>query len=114
MGSVLSWNNLLTVVVATVLAFATGYTLTIFPLLQTGLDLKKALGIALVSDSLSIAVMEVADNTTELLIPGALNAPLLSGLFWGSLAASLLLAFLAAYPVNSYLIARDKGHAHHH
>jgi hypothetical protein len=32
-------------------------------------------------------------------------------LFWASLAFALLVAGLAAYPVNRYLIARGKGHA---
>jgi hypothetical protein len=39
-------------------------------------------------------------------------------LFWGSLIFSLAVAFVAAFPVNRYLIARGKGHAvvhkHHH
>jgi hypothetical protein len=32
-------------------------------------------------------------------------------LFWGSLALSLVIAFMAAFPVNRWLIARGKGHA---
>jgi hypothetical protein len=53
-----------------------------------------------------------------LLVPGAMEAALGDGLFWGSLAFSLAVAFVAAYPVNRYLIARGRGHAvvheHHH
>jgi hypothetical protein len=33
------------------------------------------------------------------------------GLFWGSLAGALFLAFWAALPVNRWLIARGRGHA---
>jgi hypothetical protein len=32
-------------------------------------------------------------------------------LFWGSLAGALLVAGLAAYPANRWLIARGRGHA---
>ncbi len=32
-------------------------------------------------------------------------------LFWGSLAFALEVAFVVAYPVNRWLIARGKGHA---
>jgi hypothetical protein len=44
-------------------------------------------------------------------IPGAMAAGLLDGLFWGSLALSLVVAFLVALPVNRWLIARGLGHA---
>jgi hypothetical protein len=53
-----------------------------------------------------------------LVIPGAMHAGLGSALFWGSLALSLAVAAVAAFPVNRWLIARGRGHAvvhaHHH
>ena len=55
--------------------------------------------------------MEIVDNAVVLLVPGAMDAGLTSALFWGSLAAALAIAFVAAYPVNRWLIARGKGHA---
>ena len=66
--------------------------------------------IALASDTLSIATMEVVDNLVILVIPGALEAGLGDILFWGSLAFSLVVAGAAAMPVNRWLIARGKGH----
>jgi Domain of unknown function (DUF4396) len=42
---------------------------------------------------------------------GAMDAGLGSLLFWGSLAFALAVAFVAAFPVNRYLISRGKGHA---
>jgi hypothetical protein len=38
-------------------------------------------------------------------------AGLASGLFWLSLLASLLLAFVVTVPVNGWLISRGRGHA---
>jgi hypothetical protein len=55
--------------------------------------------------------MEIVDNLIVLVIPGAMAAGLGSLLFWGSLALALAIAFVAAYPVNRWLIARGKGHA---
>jgi uncharacterized protein DUF4396 len=55
--------------------------------------------------------MEVVDNALMLVIPGAMQAPLDSGLFWWSLVLSLLLAGSAAFPVNRWLISRGRGHA---
>jgi hypothetical protein len=79
---------------------------------------RQAARLALAADTASIATMEVVDNLVMLAIPGAMDAGLASPLFWGSLAGSLVLAALAAYPVNLWLIARGRGHAvvhdHHH
>jgi hypothetical protein len=55
--------------------------------------------------------MEIVDNLTMLLIPGAMNAPLASPLFWGSMAIAIVLAGIAAFPVNLWLIRRGQGHA---
>jgi hypothetical protein len=110
-GSALGWGNFATIGLAVVLAFFFGYGLTMLPLLRSGIALGAALPLAFASDTLSITVMEVVDNLIILVIPGAMEAGLGSLLFWGSLAVALAIAFVAAYPVNRYLIARGKGHA---
>ena len=86
------------------------------PLLRSGLALGAAAGIALAADTISIAVMEIVDNAVILVVPGAMEAGLGDPLFWGSLAFALAVAFVAAYPVNRWLIARGRGHAvaHNH
>jgi Domain of unknown function (DUF4396) len=110
-GTALGWGNFETIVLAIVLAFFFGYSLTMLPLLRAGLALAAALPLAFASDTLSIAVMEIVDNAIILVIPGAMEAGLDELLFWVSLAVSLLIAFAAAFPVNRYLIARGRGHA---
>jgi hypothetical protein len=110
-GTALGWSNLPTIVLAIALAFFFGYSFTMFPLLRANIAFGVAVGLALASDTVSIAVMEFVDNVILLLIPGAMEAGLDALLFWASLAFALLLAGLAAYPVNRYLIARGKGHA---
>jgi hypothetical protein len=96
---------------AIVLAFFFGYALTMAPLLQSGLPLSRVLGLTLASDTASIALMEVIDNAVMLVVPGAMNAPISSVLFWVSLLGSLVIAGFAAYPLNRWLIARGAGHA---
>jgi hypothetical protein len=110
-GTILGWGTLATIVLAVVLAFFFGYSLTMLPLLRSGLALATVLPIAFAADTLSITVMEVVDNLIILVIPGAMDAGLGSLLFWGSLAFALAVAFVAAFPVNRWLIARGKGHA---
>ena len=110
-GTALGFSDWETVALAVTLAFVFGYSLTIAPVLRTGLPLRAALGVALAADTVSITVMEVVDNLGMLLIPGAMEAGLTSWLFWGALAASLAIAFVITVPVNKALIARGKGHA---
>ena len=111
LGTAFHWSNSATIVVSVVLAFLFGYGLTVRPLLAAGLTTPVALKLAFASDTASITIMEIVDNLLMLLIPGAMNAPLDSVRFWGSLAFSLLLAGIAAFPVNRWLIARGRGHA---
>jgi hypothetical protein len=110
-GTALGWSAVATIALAIVLAFFFGYGLTMLPLLRSGMVLGAALPLAFASDTLSITVMEIVDNLIIVVIPGAMDAGLGSLLFWGSLAFALTVAFVAAFPVNRYLISRGKGHA---
>lgn len=111
MGVAFGWSNAATVALSVVLAFFFGYSMTLWPLFAGGMTFRMAAGLALASDTLSITVMEIVDNAVVLMIPGAMDAGLSSLLFWGSLALSLAVAFLAALPVNRWLISRGRGHA---
>jgi len=110
-GTALGFSDWGTVALAVALAFFFGYTLTSIPLLRAGFALAAVIPIALASDTFSIAVMEIVDNAIVLAVPGAMEAGLSSLLFWGSLSFALSIAFVAAVPVNRWLIARGKGHA---
>ena len=117
-GTALDWSNLATVVLSVALAFLFGYSLTSLPLLRSGMALAAVIPLALASDTISIAIMEVVDNAIVLLIPGAMDASLSDIGFWAALAFALLVAGAAAFPANRWLLARGKGHAvvhqHHH
>ncbi len=110
-GTGLGWSNGATIALSVALAFAFGYALTVLPLLKAKLPLRQAAGLALASDTASIGIMEIVDNAIMLAIPGAMDAGLATVLFWGSLAVSLAIAAVAAFPVNRWLIARGRGHA---
>jgi hypothetical protein len=110
-ASLLGWSDVAAIALAVVLAYTFGYALTIRLLLRTGVAIGAALGIAFVADTLSITVMEIVDNAVILLIPGAMDAGLTSLLFWASLALALAIAWIAAFPVNRWLLARGGGHA---
>jgi len=110
-GTALGFGQVATIALSVVLAFFFGYLLTMLPLLRSGLPLGQVLRLALAADSVSITVMEIVDNLVMLVIPGAMSAGLGAPLFWVSLALSLVLAAIAAFPVNRWLISRGRGHA---
>jgi hypothetical protein len=118
LSSAMGWPSGPSVALAVFLAFVFGYGLSMRPLLRHGLGLRRALKLALAADTASIVTMEVTDNAFILAVPGAIHAGLGTFLFWFSLALSLGVAFLVAWPLNRWLIARGKGHAvmheHHH
>jgi hypothetical protein len=110
-GTALGFSSLGTVALSVALAFLFGYGLTSLPLLRAGLALSAVVPIALASDTLSIATMELVDNAVMLGVPGAMEAGLGQPLFWGSLAFALVVAGAVAVPVNRRLISKGKGHA---
>ena len=110
-GTALGWTTLPTIVLAVGLAFVFGYSFTLWPLIRSGMSLGAAAGLAFAADTLSITVMEIVDNGIMLIVPGAMDAHLDSPLFWGSLAVALAIAWVVAFPVNRWLIARGRGHA---
>jgi hypothetical protein len=105
------WGNLASIVLAVVLAFGFGYALTFIGVRRLGVDVPTAVRAALASDTVSILSMEAIDNVFILLVPGAMAATLVDGLFWTSLLVSLVVAFALTVPVNRWLMSRGKGHA---
>jgi hypothetical protein len=110
-GTAAGLGNGFTIAVSFALAFVFGYSLSTVPLVKAGAGFVAALSVVLAADTLSILTMEVVDNLTMAVIPGAMNAGLVNVTFWLSMALSLAVAFLAAFPVNRQLLSRGRGHA---
>lgn len=110
-STALSLGNAASIAVSVVLAFVFGYGLTLRPVIAAGVPPRRAIRLAVASDTVSIATMEAVDNAFILLVPGAIAAGLGDGLFWWSLLVSLAIAFVATVPVNRWLIVRGRGHA---
>src|SRR3954453_4355947 len=103
-GTALGLGTPATVALAVALSFVFGYGLTSLPLLRAGMALSAVFPIALASDTLSIATMELIDNAIIVAVPGAMEAGLGALLFWGSLAFALAVAGVLTVPVNRWLI----------
>lgn len=112
LGTIFHWHNLVMTLVSIALAFFFGYLLTATSLIRKGHPARRAITTAIATDTTSIASMELIDNVFVWLVPGALDATLSQSLFWFSLFASLIVAFILTVPVNRWLLARS-GHWHH-
>lgn len=110
-GTAAALGNAVTIALSIALAFLFGYLLSTLPLLRAGLAVGAALRLVLAADTVSIATMEIVDNLVMALLPGAMNAGLTNPVFWVGMMIALAAAFVAAYPVNRYLLQRGKGHA---
>jgi len=117
-ATALGWGDVASIALAVALAFLFGYSLTSLPLLRAGLTLSAIVPIALTADTVSIAIMELIDNLTMVLVPGAMEAGLGDVRFWLPLLGGFAIAWPFAFAVNRALIRRGKGHAvvheHHH
>ena len=109
LGTALSFSNVATVALAVGLSFAFGYILTSIPLLRSGMALAAVVPIALAADTVSITIMEAIDNAFVIAVPGAMDAGVADGRFWGAVLGGFALAFGPAFLVNRANIRRGKG-----
>ncbi len=111
-GTYLGWSMMSTMILAIILGFVFGFALGIIPLLGKGFSVKDAFKIVFAAEFLSITVMEAFEAGTQLVLPGVMQAGLTDALFWAGMFAALIVGFIAAFPVNYYMIKRGVRHQH--
>lgn len=110
-GTHMEWQPYQTVLLAASLSFISGYAFSTWPLVRIGVPFWQALRTVFAADTVSILTMTIVDNLLMLVIPGAMDKNIAHPTYWLSRVAALSAAFIAAYPVNVYLLKRGKGHA---
>lgn len=107
------WHRAGRLPLAIVLAFVFGYSLTYRGVRKQVESPKEAFKVTAATDTVSIATMELVDNTIELIIPNALLVTASEPRFWWGLALSLGIAFVITVPVNRYMMSRSPHHHMH-
>jgi hypothetical protein len=117
-ATALGWGNVAQIALAVGLAYLFGFSLTARPLVKAGLPAGVVVSTALAADTVSITIMEVIDNLTVIVWPGAIEAGIGDPILYVSVAVGFAIAYPFAFGANRFMIARGKGHAvvheHHH
>jgi hypothetical protein len=98
---------------ATVLAYISGFSLTIFPLMKRAhLPFKSALKAIWLGEAISIGVMELVMNSVDYHMGGMRAGSVGSWQFWQALMIAIPAGYIAAFPVNLWLIGKEMKRCH--
>ena len=102
-----------TIALATALAYATGMTLGLLPVMKNrGVGLREALRIIWIGEVISIGVMEIVMNYVDYRMGGMAAPSIASWMFWRGILFAVPAGFLAAWPVNYWLLKRELKACH--
>jgi len=102
-----------TIALATVLAYISGFTLGALPVMRRqSKTLWQALKVIWIGEAVSIGVMEIAMNAADYYVGGMEAESVLAPVFWYGIAAAVPAGFVAAWPVNWWLLERDLKKCH--
>jgi|SRR5688572_9331611 len=111
-GTWLMMGNVSTMILALTLGALLGLAFGMLPLLRAGFSFKKALKLVLITEGLSIAVMETVEVLVQVNTPGVMEAHLADWLFWKGMIFGLIAGFIAAFPVNYFFVRKGIRHRH--
>ena len=104
-----------TIVLAFGLAYISGFMLALFPLMsKAGLALKAAMRVVWLGELVSITVMEIAMNGADYWVGGVQAASVWEPIFWIGLGVAIVAGYLAAWPVNHWLLKKELKTCHAH
>ncbi|MGH8456399.1 MAG: DUF4396 domain-containing protein [Stenotrophobium sp.] len=101
-----------TITLAVVLSFISGFALTLLPMLKRGFGFVSAFQTVWLGEVISISVMEIVMNLVDYHMGGMRGVSLASARYWESFALSLVAGYLAAWPVNKWMLSRNMKKCH--
>ena len=102
-----------TIILATTLAYISGFTLGLVPVIRhQGKTFMEALKLIWIGEAISIGVMEIAMNAVDYAVGGMEAGSVFTPMFWLGIAVAVPAGFLAAWPVNWWLLKRDLKSCH--
>jgi hypothetical protein len=108
LGTTFGFSQMASMIVATALAYAAGFSLAVFPLMRRmGFDFASAFSAIWIGEAVSIGVMELVMNAIDFHLGGMRTGSIFNARFWIALAVATVIAFLVAWPVNAWLIAKQ-------
>ena len=113
LGTSFGFSQGVSMAVSTALAYLTGFSLAVFPLMRrTGMDARAAFAAIWIGEAVSIGVMELVMNGIDYHMGGMRTGSIVNPRFWLALAVATGVAFLVAWPVNAWLIAKQLRQHH--
>ena len=110
-----TWRNMSntnTMILAVILGAVLGLLFGMWPLLRAGYSFRRALKQTIIVEGLSIAVMETVEVLVQVYTPGVMDAHLNDWLFWKGMLLGLIAGFVAALPVNFFMLKKGFRHQH--
>jgi len=102
-----------TIGLATALAYLSGFTLGLVPVMRReGVTFWRALQLIWVGEVISIGVMEIAMNAADYAVGGMQAGSVFHWQFWLGVAVAVPAGFLAAWPINYWLLNRGLKKCH--
>ena len=112
-GTLAGFTAVATMGLAVVLAFVVGMSLAVLPVMRRhGMGLRRALATVWLGEVMSITVMEIAMNGVDWWLGGIQAGSLAAPIFWIGFAVAVPAGFVAAWPVNWWLLRRNLKHCH--
>jgi F0F1-type ATP synthase assembly protein I len=112
-GTMLGFSPWPMIAMATALSYVSGMTLGLIPVMRDQhVGLFAALRIIWIGEVISIGVMEVVMNFVDYQMGGMGAKSVLAWTFWRGLLFAVPAGFLAAWPVNYWLLKRELKAGH--
>ena len=102
------FSPLYTIILAVTLAFVIGFALAIRSVIASeGLSFAAAFRSIWLGEVISMGIMELVMNVVDYSVGGIQSGSIFTGVFWLGIALAIPAGFLAAWPVNYWLLSKE-------